>query len=166
MPWRMRMSVVVCRPSVCPWNAFSEKPSDDLMPNFWKGTYSPYLQNCSFPFSIFGVLNFNEHFFVFVNMRNIWGKFFKMPLLIHLSLFFNQTCSKYSLLQYSQKLLIRILYLKILKIEIFVNMGPMGSKNFKLLLLRFWFFFGQTFPSVSCNNPCRSCFLEILIFQI
>ncbi len=32
------------------------------------------------------------------------------------------------------------------KIEIFNNMGPYGSENFKMLLPQFWFFLDEVFP--------------------
>ncbi len=72
-------------------------------------------------------------------------------LLLQLQFFFNQTFSTYSLWQSSQNLLIEIWKFQILKkIEIFLNMRPCGSENFKtLLLLQFWLLFDQTVSECS-----------------
>ncbi len=85
--------------------------------------------------------------------------------------FFDQTFPKNSLWQSSQKLLIGILKFQILKflkkIEIFINMGPNGSCNFKtLLLLQLLFFLDQPFSKCSLWQSSQKLLIGILKFQI
>ncbi len=51
--------------------------------------------------------------------------------------------------------------------EIFVNMGPNGSGNFKtLLLLKLLFFLDQTFSKCSLWQSSQTLLIGILKFQI
>ncbi len=166
------MSVVV-HPSILPSikRVFSETIKR-INANFYRKVAVHPISRPFSPFFKILEFEFNELFFIFVNMEPYGSENFKMILLLQLQFFYNQAFSTYSLWQSSQNLLIGILkfYFKFefekKRLKFSLTWDPMGVKISKRYFsYSLYSFSTKLFLNVPCNNPHKPCFLKFCNFR-